>query len=46
MAKRSHTIYKKALAILLFIPVFILMCASIFFLVREGMTAALMNILN
>ena len=46
MAKISNTIYKKALAILLFIPVFILMCASIYFLEGEGMTAALMNILN
>ena len=46
MAKRSHTVYRKALAILLFIPVFILMCVFIYFLVREGMTAALMNILK
>lgn len=46
MAKRSHTVYKKALAILLFIPVFLLMCAFIYFLLREGMTSALMNILN
>ncbi|MEI8199102.1 MAG: hypothetical protein WCG21_03485 [Eubacteriales bacterium] len=46
MANRSHSGFKKALAILLFIPLFILVCVAIYFVIREGMTAALMDVLK